>query len=296
VSALPPTESRHEREAQLDLLATGELVALLVDDQSAAVAAVRAAVPAIERAVDAIAARLRAGGRLHYAGAGTSGRLGALDAAEMPPTFGTAPELVRAHLAGGEAALLRAVEGAEDDAAAGARAIGDAVRAGDALVGVSASGGAAFVIAAIETARAAGALTVAIVNAGDSPLARAAEIAIVLETGAEVLAGSTRLKAGTAQKIALNTLSTAVMVRLEKVYGDRMVDVVATNRKLRARALRLVCELTQLDPEQAQRSLDASGGSVKVAVVSARCGIDAAAARAVLERSGGSLRAAIAAR
>ncbi len=239
-SDLPSTERVSARSAGLDLLETAALVELLVDEQRDAVDAVMAQREPIARAVDEIAARLRSGGSLHYAGAGTSGRIAALDAAEMPPTFGTPPELVRAHVAGGAAALVRAIEGAEDDVRAGAEAAVASVRSGDAAIGVSASGGAPFVVALVKRARALGAFTVAITSVADSPLAREAESAIVLATGPEALAGSTRLKAGTAQKVCLNAISTAVMVRLGKVYDNLMVDVVASNAKLRRRAIRLV--------------------------------------------------------
>jgi N-acetylmuramic acid 6-phosphate etherase len=281
---LPPTERVNPQTANLDALTTPELVRALIGDQRTAVDAVLAQADRVAAAADAIADRLRAGGRLHYVGAGSSGRLGALDAAEMPPTFGTAPGTVQAHVAGGAEALTRAVEGAEDDRDAGDAAMRREVRPGDAAIGISASGGAPFVVAAIERARALGAYTAALVNVADSPLARAAETAIVLETGAEALAGSTRLKAGTAQKIALNALSTAVMVRLGKVHGNLMVDVVASNRKLRERALRLVRTLTGVDEARARALLESAGGSVKVAVVMQRHGVDAGPARRMLER------------
>ena len=254
---LPDTERSNPRSAELDLLATPALVELLVGEQHHAVDAVAARSTSIAAVVDAIVERLEGGGSLHYAGAGTSGRIATLDAAEMPPTFGTDASLVRAHVAGGRDALLHAVEGAEDDAAAGAAAM-DGVGPSDAVVGLSASGGAKFVISAIERARALGAYTVAIVNSGRSPLAAAAQTAIVLETGPEPLTGSTRLKAGTAQKIALNAISTAAMVRLGKVHGHLMVDVVATNQKLRARAVRLVCTLTRR--ERGRRRSSAARG------------------------------------
>ena len=287
---IPPTEGRHRESAGLDRLPTSELVDLLVRDQADAVAAVRAQSATIGRVVDTIVARVNEGGRLHYVGAGTSGRLGVLDASEMPPTFGTPPELVCAHIAGGEDALRGAVEGAEDDAAAGDAQMRDHVRAGDAVVGISASGGAPFVIAALERARKTGAYTVAITSVDASALVDAADEAIVAPTGAEVLAGSTRLKAGTAQKIALNAISTAVMVRLGKVYDNLMIDVVATNVKLHARALRLVRELTDADEAAARKALDASGGRVKVAVTMLLRGIDCAAASELLDANGGRLR------
>jgi N-acetylmuramic acid 6-phosphate etherase len=290
VSHLTPTEGRNARSAGLDALPTDEMVEILMRDQSDAVAAVRAQRATIARVVDAVAARLQQGGRLHYVGAGTSGRLGVLDASEMPPTFGTPSDLVCAHIAGGNDALRHAIEGAEDDAAAGEAQMRDHVDGGDAVVGISASGGAAYVVGALEWARAAGAFTVAITSVDASALVAAADEAIVVATGAEAVAGSTRLKAGTAQKIALNTISTAVMVRLGKVYDNLMIDVVAGNAKLRDRARRLVSELTGVDEATAQRALDACDGRVKNAVTMLLCGVDARGAQALLEACGGRLR------
>jgi len=279
---LPPTEERLAASAGLDLLATRELVDVLVRDQAAAVAAVRAQSATLARVVDAAVERLQRGGRLHYVGAGTSGRLGVLDAAEMPPTFATPPDMVCAHIAGGERALRHAVEGAEDNAEEGRRAMVDHVAPVDLVIGISASGGAPYVVAALEQARSMGALTVAITSSDSSALVRAAVEAIVLPTGAEVLSGSTRLKAGTAQKIALNTLSTAIMVRMGKVYDNLMIDVVATNEKLRARARRLVRTLTGVDDARAQAALERAEGSAKVAVVMLARTVDAEQARALL--------------
>ena len=286
----PPTEAIHARSAGLDRLSTPELVRLLVSEQRNAIDAVLAQNQKLAEAVEHIADRLARGGTLHYVGAGTSGRLGVLDASEIPPTFGTSPELVRAHIAGGATALVRAVEGAEDDAEAGDALAVDSIAAADAVIGISASGSAAFVVAAIERARAIGAYTVAVTSFADAPLGRHAESSIVFDTGAEVLTGSTRLKAGTAQKVALNALSTAVMVRLGKVYDNLMVDVVANNRKLRARALGLVEVLARVDAARARELLEAAGGSVKVAVIMERRRVDAPAAKALLERHRGSLR------
>jgi N-acetylmuramic acid 6-phosphate etherase len=283
LSGLPPTEGRQAESSGLDLLETQELVDLLVRDQAQAAAAVRTQTSTLARAVEGIVARLRAGGRLHYVGSGTSGRLAVLDASEMPPTFGTPPDLVCAHIAGGDSALRTAIEGAEDDARAGAAAMKGHVAPGDAVVGISASGGARYVVAALEHARAIGALTVAITSSDASALVAAAELAIVLPTGAEALSGSTRLKAGTAQKITLNTLSTAIMVRLGKVHDNLMIDVVATNDKLRGRAERLVRDLTGAGDVRVRAALDAADGSVKVAVVMIARDTDAAQARTLLQ-------------
>ena len=243
-----PTEAVNAATRDLDALPTAQLVAVLAREQGAALGAVAQAEPAIARAVDAIATRLRAGGNLHYFGAGSSGRLGFLDASECPPTFGTPPSLVQAHIAGGADALVRAVEGAEDDAAAGAAEAEASLKPDDAVVGISASGQAPYVVAALRAARSLGALTIALTGDAASPLAAAVDQAIVLDTGAEPLAGSTRLKAGTAQKLVLNALSTATMVRLGRVYDNLMVDLVATNEKLRRRALRLVQSVAAVEP------------------------------------------------
>ncbi len=287
---LPPTEDVNPQTAGLDQLGTRALVETLVADQRAAVDAVLAQSDTLARAVDAIAERLARGGRLHYVGAGSSGRIATLDAAEMPPTFGTAAELVRAHVAGGESALVRAIEGAEDDAAAGVALARERFAAQDAVVGVSASGGAAFVVAAVDARARDGRVDRRTHERRGSALARAAEICVAFATGAEVLTGSTRLKAGTAQKIALNAISTAVMVRLGKVHENLMVDVVAGNRKLRRRALRLVREVAGVGAERARELLEAAGGRVKIAVVMERRGVDAAKAQTLLDDGGGKLR------
>ncbi|MGC2634509.1 MAG: N-acetylmuramic acid 6-phosphate etherase [Candidatus Cybelea sp.] len=285
-----PTEAENPRSAGLDLLTTPALVELLIADQRAAVDAALAQTQVIAQAVDEIARRLSRGGRLHYVGAGSSGRIATLDASEMPPTFGTPPEMVQAHIAGGSTALTSAVEGAEDDAGAGDVTMLECVRAGDTVLGISASGTAAFVVAAIARAATIGAYTIAVTADAQSALARAAELAIVPPTGAEALAGSTRLKAGTAQKVVLNAISTAVMVRLGKVYDNLMVDVVANNRKLRGRALRLVARLAQVSEERAEELLARAGGRVKIAVVMESRGVDAMQARDLLERNDGTLR------
>lgn len=290
---IPPTEARNAKGAGLDLLSAPALVEMLIAEQRHAVDAALEATDAIARAVDAIAERLSSGGTLHYVGAGSSGRIAVLDAAEMPPTFGTPHELVRAHLAGGATALEHAVEGAEDDAAAGDATMHANVRGVDAVIGISASGSAAFVVGAIERARRLGAYTAGLTSVARSPLALSAENPIVVPTGPELLTGSTRLKAGTAQKIVLNAISTAVMVRLGKVYDNLMVDVVASNQKLRARALRLVQEIAGVDEHRARGLLELAGGRVKLAVVMERNELDAAGAQALLDRHGGALRALV---
>ena len=257
-------------------------------------AAVGSALPALARAADAIAARLDAGGRCFYAGAGTSGRLGVLDAAELPPTFGTDPSLVVAILAGGRAAMFEAVEGAEDDAEAGGRDLATAgLTARDAVVGIAASGGTPWVRGAVREARARGALTVSLVCRPGAPLLSDAEIGILLDTGPEVLAESSRLKAGTAQKIALNMLSTAVMARRGLVYEGEMVAMRPTNEKLRKRAIRIVGKLAAVSEEAAEDFLRRCGWRLPVALVSAKWKVGAEAAALHLSKKNSNVAAAL---
>jgi N-acetylmuramic acid 6-phosphate etherase len=290
VAELPATEAVDPATHFIDSLDPAGLAVLLARAHERAVSCAVGQGAALGAAIEAVAAALAAGRSVYAVGAGTSGRLAVLDAAELPPTFGVAPETITAIVAGGDAALRRAVEGAEDDAPAGARALA-AAGAGDVAIGVSASGGAPFVRGALQAARAAGAVTIAIVNSPGAPLLADALVGIVLATGAEPIAGSTRLVAGTAQKIALNTISTGAMIRLGKTYRNRMVDLVVTNAKLRARAERLVREIGgAADPGSV---LDAAGGEVKTAIVLARSGGTAADARARLAAAGGRLAALI---
>jgi N-acetylmuramic acid 6-phosphate etherase len=283
---LPSTEDVDARTAGIDRVDNAERVRLLIEAQRGAADAALAALDAVTAAADAVAAALRAGGRAIVLGAGTSGRLAVLDATELWPTFGFPSERYAGRIAGGDAALRHSVEGAEDDVAAGAASVADATPA-DVVIGVSASGSAAFVRAALSAARDQGALTIALVNAYGSALARDADIAIEAVTAAEPIAGSTRLRAGTAQKIVLNAISTAAMIALGKTYRNRMVDVVASNAKLRARALRLVRELAG-DVDDAAL-LDAAGGRVKTAVVMGRRNVGRAEAEALLDAAGGRL-------
>jgi N-acetylmuramic acid 6-phosphate etherase len=289
-----PTETPDARHPRLDRYATPDLVAAFVDDQSAAVAAVRAAVPDIARAVDAAVPRLRAGGRLIYIGAGTSGRLGVLDSVELGPTFDWPRERARALMAGGDPAMYVAVEGAEDDAPQAAQ---DLHRLGpgenDVVLCVAASGSTPYVLGALQHARMCGALTVGIANNPHTPLAALAEIGITLDTGAEVISGSTRLKAGTAQKIALNTISSAVMVRLHKVFGNLMVDLRASNSKLIARAERLTMLATGCSADEARETLAQCGWHVKTAIVAIERDIDVTAADRLLEAVQGDTWAAL---
>jgi N-acetylmuramic acid 6-phosphate etherase len=288
---LPVTEAADPRTASIDRLEPRALAALLAGAHRAAVDAAAGAAVEIGRAIETVVAALESGGKVVQIGAGTSGRLAILDASELPPTFGLDPALVEGRIAGGEVALRRAIEGAEDDEAAGRACVAD-LGPRDCAIGLSASGGAPFVRAAVRAARAAGAATIAIVNSPDAPLCGDAVVAIVLATGPEPIAGSTRLVAGTAQKIALNTISTGAMIRLGKTYRNRMVDLVATNAKLRARAERLVREFGG-DGVDAPAVLAAAGGRVKTAIVMARLGCDRASAEARLAAVHGRLAAVI---
>lgn len=266
-----------------------EMARILLDSQLDAAEAARAAAPALALAIDAGAARLAAGGRLLYLGAGTSGRLAALDAAELAPTFDWPPERSLALIAGGPRAMTTAIEGAEDDGLAALAALaGVGMGAGDVVIGVAASGRTPYTLAGIEAGRTAGALTMAVTNVTASPLAKAAEIALIAQTGAEVLAGSTRMKAGTAQKILLNALSTGIMMRLGRVYRGRMVAMRPTNEKLQARAVAMVADLSGVAPEVAAEALR-DGGTIAVAVVMLARGIAAQDARERLEKAGGIL-------
>ena len=283
-----PTERPNPRSRALDRLSPVAIARLMNRADLDALRAVGRAAPAIGRAVTAIVARLGSGGRLIFVGAGTSGRLGVIEAAECPPTFSTGPGQVQAVMAGGRRAVFRSVEGAEDDAGAGARAVRGRVRRGDAVVGIAASGVTPFVRAALGEARRRGAFTVLVTSNPSAPRA-AARVIIPLGVGPEVLAGSTRLKAGTATKLTLNTLTTAAFTRLGKVHGNRMVDLQPKSAKLRARAERLVRDLGQVSAARAGKLLEQAGGSAKVAVVMARRRVTAAEARRRLRAAGGFL-------
>ena len=290
----PRTEQAHADHAGLDRYDTATLVHALAADQAQAALALQAAAPQLVQAVDAAVPRLRAGGRLIYVGAGTSGRLGVLDSVELLPTFSWPPERALALLAGGQGAMFKAVEGAEDDAAQGAadlRALHPT--ANDVALLIAASGGTPYAIGAAQAARAAGALTVALVNNPGAALAAACDVGIVLDTGPEVISGSTRLKAGTAQKMALNTFSSAVMVRLHKVYGNLMVDLRATNAKLVKRALRLTMQASGANETATRAALHACGWRVKTAIVMLKAGLSEAAADERLQAAEGSIHAAL---
>jgi N-acetylmuramic acid 6-phosphate etherase len=286
------TERTNPRSRDLDRLDARAIASLMNREDRAAVAAVGRVAPAIAAAVNTIVTALASGGRLFFVGAGTSGRLGVLEAAECPPTFGTRPGLVQAIMAGGRRGVFRSREGAEDDARAAARAIRARVRRGDAVVGVSASGVTPFVRSALATARGLGAATV-LVQCNALRGRAAADVVVRPIPGPEVLTGSTRLKAGTATKLVLNTLTTASMARLGKIYGNRMIDLQPRSAKLRARAERLVAEIAGVGPARARRALRSAGGRVRLAIVVARRNLPADAAARALRAAGGSLRSVL---
>jgi N-acetylmuramic acid 6-phosphate etherase len=288
------TESQNTRTANIDQLSTLDMLTRINDEDAHIAAVVRDALPQIAQAVDGIAERMGRGGRLIYTGAGTSGRLGVLDAVECVPTYSTEPWQVVGLIAGGYGAIMQSVEGAEDDAEQGrADLLAIDLSADDAVVGIAASGRTPYVLGGLALAREVGAFTVGISCNVPAPVLDAAQIAIGLPVGAEVITGSTRMKAGTAQKLVLNMLSTATMVTLGKVYGNLMVDVRPTNVKLVDRARRIITLIAQMEYDEAARLLDASGGEVKTAIVMARQGVSADEARALLAVSGGRLRPVI---
>jgi N-acetylmuramic acid 6-phosphate etherase len=288
------TEQVNVNSTNLDRLSTIELVDLFNREDLNTINAIAGARAELAQAIDTIADSLRQGGRLFYIGAGTSGRLGVLDAAECPPTFCTPPELVQGILAGGAGALVKSSEGLEDIASDGALAMADNhIGKHDVVVGIAAGGTTPYVHGAIDAAKERGAKTVFIACVPANQVASNADIEIRLPVGAEILAGSTRLKSGTVTKMALNILSTGTMVKLGKVYGNRMVDVAVTNSKLLDRALRMICDLTQLDADAASELLEASGRSVKVALLMHWTQIDRAKAEEILAKNHGQLRAAV---
>ncbi len=288
------TEERNPRTRGLDLHSTSEIVRSLNLEDFAVPAAVRRELPAIARAVDAIAAALQRGGRLIYVGAGTSGRLAVLDAAECPPTFGVSPGTVQAVIAGGRRALTTPVEGAEDNATAGVRDLrARKISSRDAVVGLTASGATPYVLGALRYAKRRGALTIGVTSNPRAPIARLARILIAPQTGPEAVTGSTRLKAGTAQKLVLNLLSTATMVRLGRVYDNWMTGVALTNRKLRRRGVRILEQAAGASVSEAERALRQSGHNLPLALVMLKRGIGAAEARRRLQAANGHLRNAL---
>ena len=287
-ATIPLTEQENPRTANLSSLSSLEIVEAMNVEDAHVASAVKAALPQIAGAVDRIVERLRNGGRLFYIGTGTSGRLGVLDAAECPPTFGVSPEVVQAIIAGGYEACYRAVEASEDDAEAGADDLeARGFTKDDALVGIAASGRTPYTVGAVEYARQLGAFTAAITCVPNSAITKAAEIAAVPVVGPEAVAGSTRLKAGTAQKMVLNMLSTAVMVRLGYVTGNRMTNVQTRNVKLRARGVRILTVEAGIDEATANEVLDAADGDLPVAIVMAKSRSGQARAKAALEAAGG---------
>jgi N-acetylmuramic acid 6-phosphate etherase len=288
------TEAFRPELAEIDRLPTLEIAKLMNGEDATVPAAVAARLPQIAAAIDAVAERMARGGRLVYAGAGTAGRLGVLDASECPPTFATDPSQVVGLIAGGPGAMVTSVEGAEDSRELAAKdldALGLTDR--DTVVGVSASGRTPYAVGAVQHARARGALTVGLSCNADSPLAAAADHGIEIVVGPELLTGSTRLKAGTAQKLVLNMFSTITMIRLGKTYGNLMVDVRASNDKLRARSRRIVALATGAADEEIERALAATDGEVKNAILTILGGVDGPTAKRLLAQSGGHLRTAL---
>jgi N-acetylmuramic acid 6-phosphate etherase len=288
------TESINQQSKNLDLLETHALVHLIAQDQENAVQAVLQASSQIAQAVDLATARLAKGGRLLYAGAGTSGRLAYLDSSELTPTFSWARERAVVVMAGGKGAVFQAVEGAEDDFQMGKTdllALKPTIN--DVLIGIAASGSTPYVLGALEAAHQAGTLRIALSNNPSTPILKVADVPILLDTGAEIISGSTRLKAGTAQKIALNTISSSIMVRLHKVYGNLMVDLQATNIKLVARAIRLTRLATGVSDDMAESALSQVNWHVKTAIVMLEKNLSAEAASVLLEQHAGNVRLAL---
>ncbi|MFD9002823.1 N-acetylmuramic acid 6-phosphate etherase [Streptomyces sp. NPDC059582] len=289
------TEAFRPELAEIDRLPTLEIARLMNGEDTTVPAAVTRRLPEIAAAIDAVAERMARGGRLIYAGAGTAGRLGVLDASECPPTFNTRPGQVVGLIAGGPDAMVTSVEGAEDSGdLAGADLDALGLTAHDTVVGVSASGRTPYAIGAVAHARTRGALTIGLACNADSALAAAADHGIEIVVGPELLTGSTRLKAGTAQKLVLNMISTITMIRLGKTYGNLMVDVRASNEKLRARSHRIVALATGADDQEIEEALAATGGEVKHAILTILAGVDGPTAARLLEESDGRLRAALA--
>lgn len=287
-ASLPITEQENPNTSNLSSLPVREIIRLMNDEDALVAAAIGRILPEVETAVEEIVVKLKSGGKLFYIGTGTSGRLGVLDAAECPPTFGVSPELVQAIIAGGYEACYRAVEASEDDAEAGEKdlAARDFTK-GDVLVGIAASGNTPYTVGAIKHARRSGAFTIAITCAPGSPITEAAEVSLVPVVGPEVIAGSTRLKAGTAQKMVLNMLSTATMVKLGYVTGNRMTNVLPRNAKLRARAVRILAAETGIDDRGAIEVFDKANGSLPAALLMAKSGCSLEEAERALAAAGG---------
>jgi N-acetylmuramic acid 6-phosphate etherase len=291
---IPLTEQENPRTSRIASSPTIEVVRLMNEEDARVAEAIKVVLPEVARAVDAIVERLRAGGHLFYTGTGTSGRLGVLDAAECPPTFGVSPDLVQGIIAGGYTATYRATEASEDDRSAGARDLDErGVTQRDAVVGIAASGRTPYTVGALEHARRQGAFTAAITCVPDSEITRVAEVPIVAAVGAEVIAGSTRLKAGTAQKMVLNMLSTATMIRLGYVTGNRMSNLLTRNSKLRARAVRILAAETGLSEDEALPRLELAGGDLRVALVMSKTGCSREEASRALDDANGVVQGAV---
>lgn len=288
----PRTEERNPRTTDIDLVPTRRVLELLNEEDALVPGAVRPVLGILAEVVDEAAERIRRGGRVHYVGAGSSGRIAVLDAAELPPTFGLAPDTVIAHLAGGRDAMTDAVEGAEDDQARGG-ADAACVTGDDLVIGLTASGRTPYVAGALATAAGRGAFTVLVTCDPRSPLRTLARAVIVADTGPEAIAGSTRLKATSALKLILNGFSTALMIRLGKVYSNLMVDVTATNAKLRTRKIRMLAEVTGTDEATSETALAAAGGDLRLALVTLLSGAAASAAERALAEADGNVREAL---
>ncbi len=288
------TEETNPRSIDIDLLTTGEILRRINEEDALVAGAVGRELVAIEVAVERVVEAFARGGRLIYVGAGTSGRLGVLDAAECPPTYGTPPGQVVALLAGGLPAMTRSIESAEDDEREGAREIAALdVGARDVVVGIAASGRTPYVVGALRAARERGAYTVALTGNRDGPMGQAADLIIAPQTGPEVVAGSTRMKAGTAQKMVLNMISTTALIRTGHTYGNLMVDMQSRNSKLWVRAQAIVAQASGVSREVAAQTLQEADGEIKVAIIMCRRGVSAREARAALARSGGVVRRAL---
>lgn len=287
-----PTEERNPRTVDLDVVDTLELLRLINAEDQLVPDAVAAALPALARLVDVAAERVRAGGTVHYVGAGTSGRIGVVDAAELLPTFRLEDGVVTAHLAGGPAAIVRAAENVEDDAAAGASDLNE-VGERDVVIGLAASGRTPYVAGALAHATERGAVTALVTSNPRSPLRGTVDVEVVVETGPEALTGSTRMKSATAQKLVLHSFSTALMVRLGRTWSNLMVSMVATNQKLRARTVTILHQATGLERAACERLLEAADGDLKVALVMSLADTDTGTARAALDDAGGVVREAV---
>ena len=287
------TEGRLAESLEIDLAPTEQMLQMINAQDQLIALAVEREIPQIAKAVDLVAERMKDGGRLFYVGAGTSGRLGVLDASEIPPTYGASPDLVQGMIAGGWRAIFETQEGAEDSEELGARDIGARAMAQDAVVGIAASGRTPYTIAALIEAKRRGCVTIAVTNNPGSALAAVADVAIAPVVGSEVVMGSTRMKAGTAQKMVLNMLSTGVMIKLGKVYTNLMVDMQASNEKLLKRAIRMVTLAAEVDETTAAAALVRCHNNTKATIVSLRAGVDFETAVRTLEQAKGFVRTAI---